>query len=176
MFYFTKFQVPKARLQLVGAVACLIACKIDERIPPLLDDFVYVCDDAYSKDEIKALEIEMIDTVGYDVGYPLTYRFLRRYSRVCGASMTVLTFARYILESTLMEYTLNVETSESLLATAVVYMALKIKGMTGFEETLEFYSGHKLADTGDICRHLHAMLLKPTSEAKKTIRTKYSHE
>lgn len=78
-------KVSKSQLQLVGAVACLIACKIDERIPPLLDDFVYVCDDAYEKDEIKALEIEMIATVDFDVGYPLSYRFLRRYGRVSSA-------------------------------------------------------------------------------------------
>ena len=40
--------------------------------------------------------------------------------------MPVLTFARYILELSLMEYDLNVETSESMLATAVMYIALKV--------------------------------------------------
>jgi hypothetical protein len=74
--------IPKSQLQLCGATALLIACKIDERIPPLLDDFVYVCDDAYTKEEIVRKEIEMISVVSYDVGYPLTYRFLRRYGRV----------------------------------------------------------------------------------------------
>ena len=48
-------------------------------------------------------------------------------SQVCRASMPVLTFARYILELSLMEYDLNVETSESMLATAVMYIALKVK-------------------------------------------------
>jgi hypothetical protein len=28
------------------------------------------------------MEREMINTVDFDVGYPLTYRFLRRYGRV----------------------------------------------------------------------------------------------
>lgn len=42
--------------------------------------------------------------------------------------MPVLTFARYILELSLMEYDLNVETSESMLATAVMYIALKVRG------------------------------------------------
>merc|ERR1711997_888725 len=50
--YMSKVLVPKEELQLVGATACLIACKIDERIPPNPDDFVYVCDDAYSRQEI----------------------------------------------------------------------------------------------------------------------------
>merc|ERR1712168_574817 len=38
--YMSKKVVQKEDLQLVGATACLIACKIDERIPPCLDDFV----------------------------------------------------------------------------------------------------------------------------------------
>ena len=74
--------VRKEQLQLVGATACLIACKIDERMPPVLDDFVYVCDDAYHKDDIRRLEREMFAAVGYDLGFPLSYRFLRRYGRV----------------------------------------------------------------------------------------------
>ena len=48
--------------------------------------------------------------------------------------MPVLTFARYILELSLMEYDLNVETSESMLATAVMYIALKV----GTKETRVF--------------------------------------
>ena len=48
--------------------------------------------------------------------------------------MPVLTFARYILELSLMEYDLNVETSESMLATAVMYIALKV----GTSETRVF--------------------------------------
>ena len=80
--YMSKVRVPKEELQLVGATACLIACKIDERIPPNLDDFVYVCDDAYTRRDIIKKEQEMICAVDYDVGYPLSYRFLRRFGRV----------------------------------------------------------------------------------------------
>merc|ERR1712142_578003 len=39
--YLSKKQVRKEDLQLVGATACLIACKVDERIPPMADDFLY---------------------------------------------------------------------------------------------------------------------------------------
>lgn len=80
--YMSRKVVNKADLQLVGATACLIACKIDERIPPCLDDFVYVCDDAYSRSQIRAMEREVLQLVEFDVGYPLSYRFVRRYGRV----------------------------------------------------------------------------------------------
>ena len=80
--YMSKKSVNKEALQLVGATACLIACKIDERIPPMLDDFVYVCDDAYSRRQLMEQEREVLAVVGFDVGYPLSYRFVRRYGRV----------------------------------------------------------------------------------------------
>ena len=80
--YMSEVKVAKEDLQLVGATAALIACKIDERIPPCLDDFVYVCDDAYTREQIKTKEREVLATVGFDVGYPLSYRFVRRYGRV----------------------------------------------------------------------------------------------
>jgi len=168
--------VPKTQLQLCGATALLIACKIDERIPPLLDDFVYVCDDAYSKEDIVKREIEMIAVAEYDFGYPLSYRFLRRYGRVCRATMPVLTFARYILELSLMEYDLNVETSESMLATAVMYVALKIRGLEHeWQKNLEYFSGYKLEEVSDLVARVHRMLLAPPHESRNTIRTKYSH-
>jgi len=168
--------VPKTQLQLCGATALLIACKIDERIPPLLDDFVYVCDDAYSKEDIVKREIEMIAVAEYDFGYPLSYRFLRRYGRVCRATMPVLTFARYILELSLMEYDLNVETSESMLATAVMYIALKIRGLEHeWQKNLEYFSGYKLEEVSDLVARVHRMLLAPPHESRNTIRTKYSH-
>ena len=47
-----------------------------------LDDFVYVCDDAYSRKQLMDKEREVLITIGFDVGYPLSYRFVRRYGRV----------------------------------------------------------------------------------------------
>jgi hypothetical protein len=51
--------------------------------------------------------------------------------------MPVLTFARYILEMSLLDYNFNVETSESLLAAAALVLALKIKEIKGWTETLQ---------------------------------------
>ena len=51
--------------------------------------------------------------------------------------MQVLTFARYILETSLLEYKLNVEVSESRLAAATLVTAMKIRGVTGWAETLK---------------------------------------
>jgi len=175
--YLSKVFVTKEELQLIGATSCLIACKIDERIPPNLDDFVYVCDDAYSRQEIMAKERDMIETVNYDVGYPLSYRFLRRFGRVCQVTMPVLTLARYILETSLMEYKFNVELSESILAAATLALAMKVSNIdqTKWIGPLKFYSGHDISTIKPVFHALHQMLFQEAKDSTKTIRQKYSH-
>lgn len=53
-----------------------------ERTPPLIEDFLYICDGAYKKTELTRTEMKLFRTIGYDLGIPLSYRFLRRYARV----------------------------------------------------------------------------------------------
>ena len=149
---------------------------MDERIPPMVDDFLYVCDDAYNRDELMKMERKMLKVVGFDLGYSLSYRYVRRYGRVCGVSMPVLTLARYILEMSLMEYKLNTNTSESKLAASCIVLAMRMKGITGFEPTLEYFSGYKLSELEEIFQSLVAMLKRPTGANLKTIKCKYSHK
>merc|ERR1719323_2422306 len=174
--YMSKKSVNKEELQLVGATACLIACKIDERIPPMLDDFVYVCDDAYSRRQLMEQEREVLAVVGFDVGYPLSYRFVRRYGRVCNSNMNVLTYARYVLEMALMEYKFNVEISESKLAAAALVLAFKVNKVQGWLNTLAFYSGYTLPDLKELVESLLHMLQQYPKENLKTVRQKYSHK
>jgi len=174
--YLSKKQVRKEDLQLVGATACLVACKVDERIPPMVDDFLYVCDDAYSRDQLMKMERKMLAVVGFDVGYPLSYRFLRRYGRVCKLTMPVLTLARYILELSLMEYSFNVECSESELAAGCLILSLKMKGIMGWGPTLSYYSGYSLESLQGMVDKLLKMLKQPPKENFKTVRAKYGHK
>lgn len=53
-----------------------------ERIQPLVSDFLFICDGAYKQPELIRMEMEVFRVIGYDLGIPLSYRFLRRYARV----------------------------------------------------------------------------------------------
>merc|ERR1712168_682026 len=174
--FMSKKVVQKEDLQLVGATACLIACKIDERIPPMVDDFLYVCDDAYSRDQLMKMERKMLSVVGFDLGYSLSYRFVRRYGRVCRVNMPVLTLARYILETALLEYKFNVEISESKLAASALVLAMTMKGIEdNWVNTLAFYSGYTPKDLEKMVKDLFEMLKQYPKENLKTVRQKYSH-
>ena len=58
--YLDKEQVNRPKLQLVGVTAMLIACKYEEIYPPIVRDFVYITDNAYTKEEILEMERKML--------------------------------------------------------------------------------------------------------------------
>lgn len=58
--YLEREQVHRSKLQLVGVTAMLIACKYEEIYPPIVKDFVYITDNAYTKEEILECERRML--------------------------------------------------------------------------------------------------------------------
>ncbi|EFN77747.1 G2/mitotic-specific cyclin-B3 [Harpegnathos saltator] len=173
--YLTKVTVGKETLQLLGAASLFIASKYDERIPPMVDDFLYICDGAYSQRELIRMEMNILKVVNFDLGIPLSYRFLRRYARCAKVSMPTLTLARFILEYSLMDYTV-ITFSDSKMAAAALLLALQMKDLGGWTPTLEYYSSYRLDDIKNICITLNEGLHKKHKESLMTVRNKYSHK
>ncbi|XP_074598798.1 cyclin B3 [Brevipalpus obovatus] len=154
--------VPKKNLQLVGATAMLIAAKFDERIPPAIEDLVYSCDNLYEKKQVILMEIEILNALDCYIGFPLSYRFLRRYARVGGMDMKELTLARYILEMSLMEYALIGE-RESFIAAAALLLARKMihrnkKEISLWSPNLQFYSGYTERELKSLVLELNTLI------------------
>lgn len=132
------------------------------------------------------MEMDVFRTIGYDLGIPLSYRFLRRYARVSAffsafdlfalplsetltksisvlqcakVTMPELTLARFILEFSLMNYDM-VTMRDSKVAAASLFMALRMNHKTGWNKTLEYYSGNEA-------------LITSTSTAKKNAYTTF---
>jgi len=167
-------------LQLIASAAVFVATKFDvqERSPPLIDDFVYTCEDMFNRDDLTSMERELFQTVGFDLGAPLSYRFLRRYSRVTKTTMQTLTLARYILETSLLFLDFCL-VSESLIATASFLLALRMENRgQDWSSTLEHYSGYSLKEVEPLAYVLNHMMY--TRQEKhyelQTIFNKYSHE
>ena len=49
-------QVRRQKLQLVGVTGLMLASKYEEIYPPEVRDYVYICDNAYTRDEILKME------------------------------------------------------------------------------------------------------------------------
>lgn len=80
--YLSKVKCSKSMLQLLGSTAVLIASKFDSRLCPPMKSFLYVCDNTYSKEQMIEMERQVLSKIDFNLGMPLSYRFLRRYARV----------------------------------------------------------------------------------------------
>ncbi|KAL1458189.1 hypothetical protein WDU94_008357 [Cyamophila willieti] len=176
--FLSKALCSRENLQLLGATAIFVSSKFDDRIPPQLSDLEYICSHTYSVQDLKDMEIKLVSTVGFDLGIPLSYRFLRRYARCNRIQLPLLTLARYILELSLMEYSLSRE-SDSKLASASLYLAQRMNQMEPWNSTLEYYSGYKVSCFKHLVIELNRLLsCQPRTVMMQTLSTvynKYSH-
>ncbi|KAG9510387.1 G2/mitotic-specific cyclin-B3, partial [Fragariocoptes setiger] len=172
--YLMKKPIKKTTFQLLGVTSLLIAAKFDERIPPAITDFVYTADSACTKQQVIKFEIEVLKTLDFFIGFPLSYRFLRRFARCCDCDFHTLTLARFILETSLMEYDLICE-HESKLAAAALFLAIEMLHLGSWTETFEFYTGYSEEDLLPLMWKLNDMIAAPKKEHLATIRTKYEH-
>lgn len=87
--FFLRFQVQpvtRKKLQLVGVTAMLVACKYEEMYVPLVGDFAYIADDAFTKAQIREMEMLILSELNFELGRPLPLHFLRRASKAGNAS------------------------------------------------------------------------------------------
>lgn len=135
--------VHRSMLQLVGTAAMFIASKYEEIYAPELEDFVYITDNAYTAGELRAMEGRILQRLGFSLGRPVAINFLRRFSKAGDVDVIHHTLAKYILEGTMLDYSL-VSMAPSLAAATSLYMALIIieQDETLWDDCLEFYSGY----------------------------------
>ncbi|CAJ0963568.1 unnamed protein product, partial [Mesorhabditis belari] len=165
--------------QLIASVCIFVASKFDERSPPLIDDFLYICQDRFEREAFITCEMKLLDVIGFDLGCPLSYVYLRRLARVTSTGMGTLTLSRYILETSLCYYEF-VGVRESLLASGAFYLALKMENESAqWTPILHKYSGYSLAEIEPFVDELNLMLHRIRNhidDEAKTVQSKYSHE
>lgn len=172
--FLTETVCMRETLQLIGSSAMLISSKFEERCPPCVDDFMYICDDAYKREELIAMEMNILKTLNFDISIPIAYRFLRRYAKCARVSMETLTLARYICELTLQELDFVPERA-SHLAAACLLLAVSMKGLGGWTPTLEYYTGYTAEELVGLVKRLNFLITYPDDKLK-AVRNKYSHK
>ncbi|XP_046853888.1 G2/mitotic-specific cyclin-B3-like isoform X1 [Xenia sp. Carnegie-2017] len=172
--YLEKNDIERDQLQLLGATAVFLACKIEEKHPPYLDDFLFICDDAYNKADLLKMEMRVFASLDFCLAIPIPYRFLRRYAKAAHASMETLTLARYILETSLLEYDF-ITLKSSKMAAACLALAMAMKKLGSWTPTLEYYTGYSRTDLTELVGKLNVLISVQPKKNLKTIHSKYSH-
>lgn len=123
--YLEREQVNRQKLQLVGVTAMLIACKYEEIYPPIVRDFVYITDNAYTKEEILEMERKMFQTLDFNIQITSSFRFLERYCKIANVEPLIFNLSRYLIELSLLNCKMLRFTYSNLAASAL-YLSLKM--------------------------------------------------
>jgi hypothetical protein len=103
----------------------LIAAKYEEIYPPYIKDFIFITDNAYTKDAIVNTEIKILENLSFAITWPTPLRFLERYTKLAECDMKLFCLSKYMLELSLVEVQMN-RWSPSLLACSTIYVSKKI--------------------------------------------------
>ncbi|GMI97372.1 Cyclin B1;4 [Hibiscus trionum] len=136
--------VQRKELQLVGISAMLIACKYEEIWAPEVNDFVFISDNAYDREQVLVMEKTILDKLEWYLTVPTPYVFLVRFIKASSPSDDETeNLAFYLAGLGLMQYTTAVMYCPSMLAAAAVYAARCTLGKSPlWSETLKHHTGY----------------------------------
>ncbi|NWW89204.1 CCNB2 protein, partial [Rhynochetos jubatus] len=167
--------VPRNRLQLVGVTALLLASKYEEMLCPDIADFVYITDNAYTTEEVRAMEIMILKELNFDLGRPLPIHFLRRASKAGEADAKQHTLAKYLMELTLIDYDM-VHHRPSEVAAAALCLSQKILGHNEWGTKQQYYTGYTEDSLVMTMKHMAKNVVKVNEKLTKytVIKNKYA--
>jgi len=172
--YLSVTQISREKLQLVGVTAMLIASKYEEIYAPECNDFVYISDGAYTKQQILKMEQTLLNTLNFNITHPSSLHFLRRYSKAAGSDYTLHTLCKYLIELMLIDVKL-LKYPPSLIAAGSVYLGRAMTQRSPlWTSTLEHYSTYGEQQVRGCALEMNELLKKSQKSSLKAIRKKYS--
>ncbi|KAG0498226.1 hypothetical protein HPP92_002917 [Vanilla planifolia] len=178
--YLSGNDINRQRLQLLGVACMFIAAKYEEICAPQVEEFCYITDNTYFKDEVLQMEAAVLKFLKFEMTAPTAKCFLRRFVRVAQHSDEVpllhLEFlANYVAELSLPEYSMLCY-SPSQISAASVFVAKFIlhPSKRPWNATLAHYTQYKASELQDCTKALHLLCCNSSRSTLPAIRDKYS--
>jgi len=164
---------PKDKLQLVGVTAMFVAGKYEEMYCTEIGDYEYITDKAYSKSQIRHMEMRILRALGYYISYPLPLHFLRRNSKAGMVEQTQHLLAKYLMELCLPDYHMcHYRASE--IGAAALYLSKRLIGDGEWTDTLAYYSSYTEAEVLPVARRMAQCVRRSFSSKQQAIPQKYT--
>jgi hypothetical protein len=126
--FLTKRVVSLVKLQLVGVTAMFIAAKYEEVLAPSVDEFVYMTDKGYTREEILKGERIILQTLEFHISpYCSPYSWVRRISKADDYDIQTRTLSKFLMEVTLVDHRF-LRAKSSLIAAVGMYAARRMLG------------------------------------------------
>ncbi|WFC98313.1 B-type cyclin [Malassezia yamatoensis] len=131
--------VSLAKLQLVGVTAMFIAAKYEEILAPSVEEFVFMTENGYSREEILKGERIVLSTLDFNVStYCTPYSWVRRISKADDYDIQTRTLCKFLMEATLLHHHF-LRARPSLIAAIGMYLAKRMLGGV-WDEAFVYYS------------------------------------
>ncbi|XP_075516903.1 putative cyclin-A3-1 [Primulina tabacum] len=171
--------INRQRLQLLGVSSMLIASKYEEISPPHVEDFCYITDNTYTKEDVVKMESDVLKSLKFEMGNPTVKAFLRRFARMTqkddnGCSLQLEFLGYYLAELSLLDYEC-VKFLPSMVAASVTFLSRFIlqPKQHPWTSALESHSGYKAADLRECVCILHDLQSSRKLTSLVAVREKY---
>jgi hypothetical protein len=174
--YLERNEVARSKLQLVGVAATLIASKFEEIFPPEINDFTYICDNAYTKEQIMSMEVTILNTLSFIVAVPTAAHFFQRYRQANGCDEAHGHLFQYILELSLPEVGLLRYAPSHVAAAACLLSNKLLRRQPSWRETMVTHTGNTQDMLKDCARVLCGLVEAAKDGQCQAVRKKFSQE
>jgi len=169
---------PRGQLQLLGVVCLLVASKYEDIYAPEIRDIVHVCDCAYTKEQILAMEIRLLNVLKFNLSTPTAFFFLQRFGKLNRVDEKQFYLAQYCFELSLVDYELTMSHADkpSQLAASALYLANKLaKRSPSWPQVLsEAAGGVDDATLKPAAKAICGILQRVDDNALKAVKKKFS--
>ncbi|ABW98296.1 cycB (nucleomorph) [Hemiselmis andersenii] len=122
--FLSKKNITRTKLQLLGITSMLMASKYEEIYAPETKDFVYISDNAYTKEDIFKMETFICSVLKFEFSYPSFVGFLVYFLKKINAKKDTVYLSMYISELTIIELSL-LKYPPSVIAISAIVLARK---------------------------------------------------
>ncbi|CAH8315044.1 unnamed protein product [Eruca vesicaria subsp. sativa] len=172
--FLSKQAVVRKKLQLVGLVALLLACKYEEVSVPIVEDLVVISDKAYTRNDVLEMEKIMLNTLQFNMSLPTQYPFLKRFLKAAQSDKKLEILASFLTELALVDYEMLRYPPSLLAATAVYTAQCTIHGFSEWNSTCEFHSHYTENQLIECSRRMVSLHQKAATDKLTGVRRKYS--
>ena len=134
--YCSSEQISRIKYQCLGITALMIACKHEEINVPKVEDFIYITDNAYTKEEVFKMENDVLSKLNFELLYPSPIKFYEYLSLHFGFNTKYHMLGKYLMETFLLDLK-YVKYKPSIISCACTYIVMKFFKLNNYRQSYE---------------------------------------
>ena len=176
--YLSKEIVSYKKIQLVGLASMMIACKYQEIQCPRLAAYVRLCCQAYTEDQIKKMEFNILTKLNFNITITSTNTFTDRFHKVTRSDNGVQILSCFLMDLTLL-HPESYQFKPSEICASSIHLSqllLRKKNWSNMSAHYTMYKIDELENCKNFLRKVLEKYIKVGCESNGALKRKYSRK